>query len=275
MTPVRALEIGTEKLRLVGIPGAGNDARKLMAHVLGHTSCGRLDEWTELQQSRFLQFIDDRAAYRPVSQIIGYREFWKHRFKVSTDVLDPRPETETLVELALAGQMPRRILDLGTGSGAIVISLLAEWPMALACGADTSQAALGIAGENARDLGVSSRLELVESDWFTNIDGSFDLIVANPPYLSEREMCRLSADIRLWEPLQALSAGGDGLQAYRQIADKLAEKLEFGGRAIFEVGYKQADAVAHILTDLDLGKVTIHPDMNLHARVVMLERTRP
>ena len=161
-------------------------------------------------------YLAQRLRRRPVAQILGRRAFWRHEFEVTGDVLDPRPDTEILVELGLSAPF-RRVLDLGTGSGCILISLLADRPGAEGVGTDLSDAALAVAARNALRLGVTGRTSFLCSDWFGAVTGGFDLIVSNPPYIALSEMAGLAPEVRDWEPHMALTDGGDGLSAYRAI----------------------------------------------------------
>ncbi|MEM8842625.1 MAG: peptide chain release factor N(5)-glutamine methyltransferase, partial [Pseudomonadota bacterium] len=202
----------------------------------------------------------------PVSHIIGKRAFWGRDFRVNRDVLDPRPETETLIARALE-QPAARILDLGTGSGCLLLTLLAEWPAATGAGVDVSGRALDMALRNARNLGVEDRAQLVRGSWYAPVEGVFDLIIANPPYLSDQEMGEISPELH-HEPRLALSPGGDGLGAYRLIAADLFGYLAKNGRALFEIGTTQGPAVAEILKAAGLSRVSIYPDMDGRDRVV-------
>lgn len=187
--------------------------------------------------------LDARAARQPLSQIIGKRDFWKHEFRVTRDTLDPRPDTETLVEAALK-QPWRSVLDLGTGTGAILISLLADRPGAMGLGTDISDAALGVARENAARIGVDAAF--TRADWFDGVAGRFDLIVSNPPYIALSEMDGLQPEVRDWEPHLALTDGGDGLSAYRIIAAGAGAHLTPGGQVLVEIGWQQSADVSAI-----------------------------
>lgn len=249
-----------EVLRRAGVPDPGRDARKLI-----EAAEGRKTGWLEDAVAR-------RAAREPMSHILGYRDFWNHRFRVTPDVLDPRPETETLVELAL--QKPfHRVLDLGTGSGAIVISLLAERPEATGVGTDISPEALLIAGENALAAGVADRLILPLSDWWEDVGGTYDLIVSNPPYIAAAEMDALSPEVRKHEPRAALTDEGDGLAAYRAIAEGAVLHLATHGRLLLEIGWTQGQAVSEILSAAGLDVMAVHPDLDGRDRIV--EAARP
>lgn len=192
----------------------------------------------------FERFAARRARNEPVSRIIGWREFYGRRFTVTPAVLDPRPDTETLVEAALA-IMPQnaRLLDLGTGSGAIAITLLAERPDCTGAAVDLSPEALAVAGENAAALGVAARLELLPGSWFEPVQGRFDLILSNPPYIPAGDIAGLASDVKDHDPHLALAGGEDGLDAYRQIAAGSAAFLAPGGAVLVEIGCGQAEAV--------------------------------
>jgi release factor glutamine methyltransferase len=208
-----------------------------------------------------------RLAREPLAQIVGEWGFFGRRFAVTRDTLTPRPDTETLVELALGAPFAR-LLDLGTGTGAIAVSLLAERPGATGVASDVSAPALAVAEANAARHGVAGRLRLVQADWWEGIEGQFDLVVSNPPYVTEAEYADLAPEITLWEPRGALTPGGDGLAAYRAIAAGLAAHLAPGGRCLLEIGAGQGGAVAAILRGAGLDAVAVHPDINGKARVV-------
>ena len=189
------------------------------------------------------RILEARVARQPLSQIIGKRDFWKHEFWVTQDTLDPRPDTETLVEAALK-QPWNSVLDLGTGTGAILISVLADRPGATGMATDISDAALMIARENAARIGVAA--QFVRADWFDGVTGQFDLIVSNPPYIALSEMAELQPEVHDWEPHLALTDGGDGLAAYRIIAPGAQAHLNPGGQVLVEIGWQQAADVSAI-----------------------------
>ena len=215
----------------------------------------------------FSEAVMRRAKGEPVSHILGYRDFWKHRFKVTPDVLDPRPETEILIEVALR-QTFFRVLDLGTGTGCIIISLLSERPNATGVATDISEKAVLIAGENAAAIGVAERLILPLSEWWDDVGGRYDLIVSNPPYIAEEEMADLAPDVRNFEPQIALTDGADGLSAYRAILAGAADHLEPGGRILLEIGPTQGKAVAALADAAGLENVAVHPDLDGRDRVI-------
>jgi release factor glutamine methyltransferase len=202
---------------------------------------------------------------------VGARAFWGREFRVTRDVLDPRPETETLVALALAEPFAR-VLDLGTGSGCILVTLLAERPGAQGVGTDISPQALLIAGENAARHGVEGRVVLTPSDWFADIGGRYDLIVSNPPYIAEGEMAGLAPEVRDFEPRGALTDEGDGLGAYRVLAAGAPGHLAPGGRLLVEIGPTQGAAVSRLFAEAGLERVAVHPDLDGRDRVVAARR---
>ncbi|RDD71757.1 peptide chain release factor N(5)-glutamine methyltransferase [Paracoccus versutus] len=269
MTGAEALRQGAARLAQAGVPGAAEDARLLLAHALDlprhHLAAALAAPLPPEALRRFDATLAARAARQPVSQILGRRAFWKHKFRVTRDTLDPRPETETLVEAALAGPFAS-VLDLGTGTGAILISLLAERPGARGLGTDISAAALEVARENARTMGVCA--DFLESDWFASVTGQFDLIVSNPPYIALDEMAQLAPEVREWEPRQALTDGADGLSAYRAIAAGAPAHLSPGGRLMVEIGPTQGAAVAALMRAAGLAEPRILPDLDGRDRVV-------
>ncbi len=199
--------------------------------------------------ARFSSFIERRRKFEPVSRILGNREFYGRSFRVTPDVLDPRADTETLIEAVLAlakDQGPIRILDLGTGSGAIAVTLLAELPGATVVASDLSAAALRVAKGNAEALGVAGRASFVQANWFEGIGGRFDLIVSNPPYVPLGDIAGLARDVREFDPPRALDGGPDGLEAYRRIAGGAGGHLAPKGHIVLEIGAGQENAVNNI-----------------------------
>ena len=279
-TAAQALTAGIARLVAVGLDDAARDGRRLMAHALG-VAPDRLalhlrDPLDASGAARFDAAISARARRQPVAQIIGQRLFWGRSFAVTPDVLDPRPETETLIAAAL-DRPAARVLDLGTGSGCILLTLLAEWPHATGIGTDISRPALAVAAVNARALGLTDRATLRQGDWTTCIDatgdGRFDLIVSNPPYIAAAEMSALAPDVRDWEPPGALSPGGDGLLAYRAILPDVAAFLAPGGRVLLEIGPTQGAPVAAIARAAGLTCIAILPDMDGRDRVVAAQQS--
>lgn len=276
MTLAQALRAATARLTAAGIEGASGDARALLAHASGlapdRLTLHLSDALTDSAAHRFEAALAAREARQPVAQILGQRLFWGRSFRVTLDVLDPRPETEILVEAALA-QPFARVLDLGTGTGAILLSLLADRPTATGLGTDLSPAALAVAGDNARALGLSDRATFRLSDWFRALpETGFDLIVSNPPYIASDEMAALAPEVRDWEPHLALTPGGDGLDPYRVIAAEAPAHLVPGGRLMVEIGPTQGAAVARMFASAGLGDVAVLPDWDGRDRVVRARR---
>ena len=247
-----ALAAAAARLREAGVESARREARYLLAHVMG-----RPGEWlvahpeaAVAEASAFEQRLQRRVAREPLSHIVGQREFWSLPFAVNADVLDPRADSEALVEAALE-RMPDRdaeyqILDLGTGSGCLLLALLSERPRAQGLGVDSSPAALAVAARNARSLGFADRASFVPGDWTNGLTGAFDIIVSNPPYIPSASIEGLAPEVARYEPRAALDGGPDGLQAYRDLAAQLAGRLAANGRVLVEIGAGQSADVCGI-----------------------------
>lgn len=276
MTIAQALTDAVQRLKAAGVPEAGTDARVLLATALG-IDRSRLtlvlpDELTVTAQTQFERSIKARMSRQPVAQIIGQRDFYGRSFMVTPDVLDPRPDTECLITAALSAPF-ETLLDLGTGSGCILLTLLAETAQATGQGVDCSEAALAVAGGNARSLGLMDRCEFTQSDWFAQVSGRFDLIVANPPYITGAEMATLAPEVRDWEPEIALTPGGDGLAAYRVISANAKAHLKQGGRLIVEIGPTQAKDVQALFHAAGFDGITCLQDFDGRDRVVIGHQT--
>lgn len=196
--------------------------------------------------------LNERLSGRPLSKIYGEKEFFGLRFKVSEDTLDPRPDTEVLIEKVLDAygeDVPKTILDLGTGTGCILITLLKQFPEATGFAVDVSDAALEVAKDNAKFHGCESRITFLKSDWFENVEGTFDLIVSNPPYIDADVIPILEKEVRNHDPILALDGGEDGMQAYRQIFSKVFSHLNTGGKLFLEIGYDQESKVMRLAED--------------------------
>ncbi|WP_171618846.1 MULTISPECIES: peptide chain release factor N(5)-glutamine methyltransferase [unclassified Ruegeria] len=270
-TAAQAMLAATARLRAAGVDDPARDARLLLAHAARiEASRVTLIAPEELQPEiaeRYDQLISLRAIRVPVSHLLGEREFYGRKFWVSRDVLDPRPETETLIEAALSAPFDH-VLDLGVGSGCILITLLAERTSASGVGVDLSEAACLQASANAVEHHVEGRVDIVRSNWFENIDGQFDLIVSNPPYVSVEEMADLSPEVKEHEPRMALTDEGDGLGAYRRIAASAPDFLLPGGRILVEIGPTQAKKVGALFDAAGLVDVRVIPDLDGRDRVV-------
>ncbi len=265
----RMLELAAARLRAAGVEGPRRDARLLLGAALGagpelaiaHPE-RRLDG---SERARFERLIARRAAREPVSRILGRRGFWSLEFKITPDTLDPRPDSETLVEAVLAQiddrAAPLSILDLGTGSGCLLLALLAELPAARGLGVDLSAAALEVARENARFLGLSVRARFERRDWAMGLGGFWQAIVSNPPYIKESEIEGLAPEVAHYDPNLALTAGLDGLDAYRALLPQAARLLERGGVLALEVGEGQQEAVEALLVATGLTPLCRNRDL--------------
>ena len=259
------------QLSIAGIDSSQLDARVLMSSVLKvvpHQASLIADKGlTNAQSEEFSKLIQRRLRRVPVSHILGYRDFFEHRFIVTPDVLDPRPETELLVVEALKESF-QNVLDLGTGSGCILLSLLAKKINVQGVGIDISAAAISIARRNAKNLHLESRVNLNVSDWFSNVGKrKFDLIVSNPPYVHPNQLELLSPEV-LHEPMLALTDNEDGLNAFKEIATNAQKFMVAGGRLIFEIGFDQGPAVAEILDISGFQDIRVLPDLNGSDRIV-------
>jgi release factor glutamine methyltransferase len=261
----------TQAFELAGIEDARTDARILSAHALKLSRAQLISQSDRELEAREVDALSARAARRlkrePVSRILGEREFWGLRFVINASVLDPRPETETLVEAALDWITTRhlrnealRVLDIGTGSGALLLALLSELPAATGVAADKSSDALMVARANADRLGFADRCKFVVTDYAATLRGPFDLIVSNPPYIASGEIPQLSPEVRNYDPMLALDGGSDGLNAHRAIISDAPRLQASRGRLILELGKGQADAVSRIAENAGLSVAT-YPDL--------------
>ncbi len=272
-----ALRAATRRLASAGVEGPARDARRLAAWA-GGVEPGRVtllrgEPMPPEARARLDAAVAARVSGRSVAHVTGRAAFWGRDFAVTLDTLAPRPETETLIAAALAEPFAR-VLDLGTGTGCLAVTLLAERPGATGVATDLSGPALAVAARNAAMHGVAARLELRRSDWWEGVGGRFDLIVSNPPYIAEGEVDALAPEVRA-EPRLALTPGGDGLGAHRAIAGGLARHLAPGGRALLEFGAGQGAAVAAILRAAGLDAVAISPDMDGRGRVARAHAPAP
>lgn len=269
---------GAAQLAAAGVPEAERDARLLYRWAAGmdgpELAAALREPATTDENACFEQAVAAREDRVPLSQIVGARIFWGRRFQVTPDVLDPRPETETLIAHALEDPPARRILDLGTGSGCILLTLLCEWPEATGLGVDSSASALAVAAGNARTLGVAERSAFRHGDWCDGLDGPFDLVLSNPPYVTEAELAGLAPEVRLHEPRGALAGGADGLDAYRPIAAGVGALLAPGGHLMVEIGPAQGAAVCAIFAAAGLRDPRILADLDGRDRVVSVSHPK-
>ena len=263
------------KLAAAGIESSAREARRIMAAALGvapdRVSLMQTDPLPHAAEDRLSGMAARRCAREPMAHILGLRAFYRHEFRVTRHVLDPRPETEVLVDAGLGAPF-ERVLDLGTGTGCILLSLLAARPGAEGVGTDISEEALAVARENAQNLGVADRCNLLKSDWFSAVDGQFDLVVSNPPYIAAWEMDTLEPELR-YEPRGALTDEGDGLTAFRAIAAGAMAHLGPGGRLLLEIGWRQGPDVSEILRAAGFDSLRILSDLDGRDRVVSAART--
>ena len=256
--PATPRDLATEVaagLAAADIENARPEAWLLLAAATGRERAALMagvpETLNAVQRARLAELVRRRRAREPLAYILGEKEFWSLRFEVAPAVLIPRPETETVVEAVLAQvcdrDQPFRLLDLGTGSGCLLLALLSELPHATGLGVDDSAAALAIARRNAERLGLAARAEFRPGRWGAGLRERFDVIVSNPPYVAELDWEALQPEIRQFEPRAALVAGADGLAAYRALAPDCARLLAPGGVCALEIGLNQGDAVAALL----------------------------
>ncbi|HDR46286.1 MAG TPA: peptide chain release factor N(5)-glutamine methyltransferase [Geoalkalibacter subterraneus] len=272
-TVLRVLRWTAGYFRERGLDSPRLDAELLLADTLGVDRVGlylRYDQpLTDEELAAYRRRVARRAKHEPVAYILGKVEFWSLSLKVSSAVLIPRPDTEVLVEEALArGCEQARVLDVGTGSGAIVVALAGERPDWTFTALDLSQEALQIARENARRHDMGERISFVHGDLAHLPDGPFDLIVANPPYIPRGELAGLMADVRDYEPMQALDGGEDGLEAYRALAAQAISRLAPGGCLLVEIGAGQQDDVRRLFETAGLLDIATRTDYAGIERIV-------
>lgn len=257
------LQLAQAQLEEAGIEASALDTRLLLAMALGREDAvlphESLAGWTDSDAACFSQLLARRCAGEPVSRIRGWREFWSLRFALSPDTLDPRPDSETVVEAALAwaatrGEAPRRLLDLGTGSGALLLACLSEMPDASGVGVDLSGGAIATAIENAARLGLGERTEFIEGDFADPKAGAgvFDLILCNPPYIPRGDIEQLAPEVVRFDPERALDGGDDGLACWRRLMPRLRQGLARDGRVFVEIGAGQEDAVTALAQQVGL-----------------------
>ncbi|WP_409565736.1 peptide chain release factor N(5)-glutamine methyltransferase [Methylobacterium sp. E-045] len=288
-TRSQALRHAVAAFSEAGIDGGANDARFLLLHVLGITPTELALSGTEsIGEQGALRLGDAmrrRLAGEPVARILGEWEFWGLPFILNAATLVPRPDTETVVDAALAlfpsRERPLRLLDLGTGSGCILVSLLSEWKQAFGVGLDRSHEALACARTNARLNGVGRRAAFLAGDWCSALGKPFDLVLSNPPYIASAVISALAEEVRCHDPLGALDGGEDGLVAYRRIVTEVSgaadgrPRLTPNGALVLEVGHDQADDVLQLGRQAGFAQGSVRHDLAGHARVVTLSGLLP
>ena len=275
-TLVKAWKAGGDRLKAIGIDQPAIDARLMLESAAG---VSRLEivtdpyrEITAEQEAVYDSYLDRRSRREPVSLILGRKGFWKIMLNVNSSVLTPRPESEVIVDEALKAfpeHMAFSILDLGVGSGAILLSILAERPAAKGLGVDISEDALAVARENAANLDLDGRTALLRGDWTAGLgDAGFDLVVANPPYIPSAVIETLDPEVRDHDPRLALDGGEDGLDPYRVLAPEILRVLKPGGMFAVEIGYDQSVAVEALFRAAGAAGVRTIKDLGLRDRVV-------
>jgi release factor glutamine methyltransferase len=272
----------TQQFRAAGLESANADARILVGHALSldHTALATAgDRPLDAEERKAVAALARRRLARePIARIIGRKEFWSLPLSINASTLVPRPETETVVEVALAAidaSGPRtralRIADLGTGSGALLLALLSELPNASGVGTDTSVDALMMARTNAQRLGIT-RAAFVAGDMARPLGAPLDLIVSNPPYIASGEFVALAPEVRAFDPRSALDGGADGLDCYRSLSASTPALLKPGGALVVEIGAGQADAVARLFSAAGLALGLPQPDLNGIPRVLLARK---
>ncbi|ATQ41821.1 peptide chain release factor N(5)-glutamine methyltransferase [Caulobacter mirabilis] len=276
-TLVKAWKAGRAELEAAGVDQPVIDSRLLLEAA---ADVSRLDiitdphrEVSETQAATYNEFLARRARREPVSHILGRKGFWKILLRVTPDVLTPRPDTEVIVDEVLKAfpeAMAFNMLDLGVGSGAILLAVLAERPAAKGLGVDVSSEALAVARENAANLDLDGRVALLRGDWTSGLaDASFDVVVSNPPYIATEEIETLDPEVRDHEPRLALDGGADGLDAYRTLAPEILRVLKVGGLFAVEIGHTQSKAVEALFRDAGAAQVRTIKDLSDRDRVVV------
>lgn len=281
-----ALNRATVVLDAAGVEQPRRDARLLLCHALDISPENLIRDpargLSATERGRLDALTARRARREPISRITGRREFWSLPFRLSPDTLDPRPDSETLVEAILealvadgrAGERNQTLLDLGTGSGCLLLALLRELPQARGLGVDRSAGACMVAADNAAALGLADRASFCVADWGRGLTGHFDVIVANPPYIPDAEIAGLWPEVAHYDPRSALAGGPDGLAAYRALTEDLCRLLAPGGIGGLELGANQGPAVRSILTAAGLEVRSSMSDLAGVERCILAQRAR-
>ncbi len=279
----KKLNLGTlyaslrNELTLSGIESASLESRILLAHSLNISDSVITGYPETLIDFECLKIIESNIKRRvrgePISYIVGSREFWSLSFDVTPDTLIPRHESELLINIALQNikdrKLPLSILDLGTGSGCLLLSLLSELPFATGIGIDISQPALNVAIINAKNLNLSSRVSFQNGDWFEGLEGKFDLILSNPPYIETNKIPYLETKIKDYEPVLALNGGNDGLEHYHKIGQDCIKRIAPSGFVLLEIGSSQAEDVSAILSKNGLSEIKLYKDLSNLDRCIL------
>lgn len=281
------LRSAAARLDAAGVATARLDAQILLGAALGLSRAalivGERDPVAAVAAARFERLLARRLAREPISHILGEREFWSRSFRVTADTLAPRPDSETLIDAVLAhwragARTPATILDLGTGTGCLLLTLLAECPASVGIGIDLNPATAAVARGNAQTLGLGARAQFVVGHWASALsrprsaardDGGFDLIVSNPPYIATAELATLAPEVAVFEPRLALDGGADGLDPYRALIPQAAALLSAQGLLALEIGPTQAGAVSALATEAGFANVRVHQDLERRDRCVL------
>ena len=273
---VQAWTAARDRLKATGIEMPVIDARLLLEAAAGATRADLLNDpqrqLTDEQTRTLDTYLERRERREPIAHILGRKGFWTVMLSVGPQVLTPRPDTELVVIAALERlepAAPARILDLGTGSGAILLAMLAERPAAKGLGVDISEEALAVARENAANLGLAGRTALLRGDWTAGLENDgYDLVVSNPPYIPTEDISSLDPEVRQYEPLAALDGGPDGLDAYRALAPEILRVLKPGGGFVVEIGYDQGPDVTALFEAAGAAELELRQDLGGRDRVV-------
>jgi len=265
---------------LLNTPNSLHEAKLLLAFVLAIPVNKMFFHEQKILSKKeldaFSQLITRRSKYEPISHIIAKRNFWNSEFIVNANVLDPRPDTETMIECILKEftnlEQKLNILDLGTGTGCILLSLLEIYKNSTGLGIDVSDQALSVAIKNAEKLHLKNRTEFLENNWHENINKKFDIIVSNPPYIPTKTIETLQIEVRYYEPKLALDGGNDGLNCYKQIAINIEEKLKNNGKLFLEIGQGQERDVQKIFEQQELKFLYYKKDLNGIVRVLVFKK---
>jgi len=259
------------KLSKSGIDGAARDARILTAYALGipisDLSHKINEQVSEKTISKLEKLINRRIDREPISKILGRREFWGRSFSINKNVLDPRGDTETLIDFVIEKPV-KSVLELGTGSGAIAVTLACEWKEVYVTAIDISEDALLLAKINAEKFNVQNKIQFLKSDWFDAIDGIFDLIISNPPYIGLKEKDRILDEVKKYDPEISLFAGNEGLDAYKRIIPNLARYLKPDGFVVLEIGASQSNQVTNMMNAVGFANTKIVKDLSGKDRLI-------
>ncbi|MEL6858214.1 MAG: peptide chain release factor N(5)-glutamine methyltransferase [Pseudomonadota bacterium] len=273
LTLSEALRTGAEAVAAMGSEDPNFESRVLLMALTGRSRTDLYahedERLTSEQEDRFLQAVARRAAGVPLQHILGFVDFRSIRLKCDARALIPRPDSEIVVDLALAARPPRRVADLGTGSGCLLLSILAECPEASGIAVDADAAALGLARENAGLLDLSGRIDFIHGSWRAWTGwGACDLIISNPPYIRSDVISTLAPEVRDYDPMAALDGGADGLDAYREIVQLGADHMAKGAQLVLEIGYDQKSPVSDLLESAGFGNLQHRRDLGGNDRAI-------